>query len=46
MLTHAQHAEDHFSPVLADQHDFYAALTHDEERIAGSFSKRMTLPLG
>ena len=35
MLADAEHAEDHLASVLADEHDFDAALADDEQRVAG-----------
>ena len=46
MLADAEHAENDFAAVFADEDDFDAALADDEQRVAGSFSKRMTLPRG
>ena len=35
MVAHAEHAEDDFASVFADEHDFHASLSHDEQRVAG-----------
>src|SRR4051812_26111942 len=35
VLTHTEHAEDDFAPVLADENDFHPALADNEQGIAG-----------